>query len=147
MRPPRILTLLACVPAIALGACSTPSVTDIAAGQPVISEPDASGAETGGPGASGGQDSADGGDMAQIGASYAAALADNGLPVPPASNYATLAQIARGICSQLAAGTSDAEIRAQLEPFSQFAVSESQGQLVAAKAGQAYLDAARTHIC
>lgn len=147
MRRPRILALLTCVPAIALGACSTPSVTDNAASQPVISEQDVSGGENAGPGATGGQGSADGGDMAQIGAAYAAALADNGIPVPPASNYATLAQVARGICSQLAAGTSDAEIRAQLEPFSQFAVSQSQGQLEEAKAGQAYLNAARTNIC
>ena len=147
MRRPQILALLACVPAIALSACSAPSVTEVAAGQPVITEQDGGEAGTGGLGATGGEGSADGGDMAQIGAAYASALADNGLPVPPASNYATLAQVARGICSQLAAGTSDAEIRAQLEPFSQFAVSQSQGRVEAAKAGQAYLNAARTHIC
>lgn len=82
--------------------------------------------------------------LEQIGADYMAALAEKGLPAPQNGTDATLAQVARGICAQLAAGTPEVEIWAQLRPVALYTVSQSGGQLDEAQASQIYLDAARS---
>ncbi|WP_148302115.1 DUF732 domain-containing protein [Tomitella biformata] len=143
MRPRHLRAVLAGAAAsCALAACSSPVAVEVA---PAIA-PSASAQDAAALGSKA-QNSAEQDNLEQIGAAYAAALADGGLSLPPTSNHSTLAQVARGICSQLAAGTSESEIRAQLQPFSLFAVSQAVGDINEAQAGQAYLDAARTHIC
>lgn len=138
------LAALACVAGaltLSLSACSSDSTAEVAA--PTSNSTAQAAAEMG----LREQNSAERDTLERIGAAYSAALADSGLPLPPSSNHATLAQVARGICSQLAAGTSEAEIREQLRPFSLFAVSQAGGVLNEDQTGQAYLDAARSHVC
>lgn len=131
---------LCCAAALTVTACSASSA-EVA---PTTSAPSAQESAAAGVRE---QSAAERDNLEQIGADYAAALAANGLPLPPSSTHATLAQIARGICGQLSAGTSEAEIRAQLRPFSLYAVSLAGGDLDEEQAGQAYLDTAVTQVC
>lgn len=81
--------------------------------------------------------------VARDGADYSDALERRGLPAPQSASDGTLAQVARGICGQLAAGASESKIREQLRPVALYAVAQSGGKLDEAQASQIYLDAAR----
>ncbi len=136
------LTLVACVSAtLVLSACSNNADALVVDSAPQTTKQDAAALSAKSDTAAARES------LEQIGISYADALIDSGLTMPPMSSNATLAQIARGICSQLAAGTSESEIREQLRPFTLYAVSQSGGELDEKRAEQTYLAVARDQIC
>lgn len=85
--------------------------------------------------------------LTEIGARYAQALTEHGIPADALADDATLSQLARGICDQTAAGTSDAELRQRLEPvirYSKSLVDKAQSEQ---DLTETFLTAARTNVC
>ncbi|WP_182357502.1 DUF732 domain-containing protein [Tomitella gaofuii] len=85
--------------------------------------------------------------MAAPAADFTRALADRGVPAAQMGDAATLAQLARGICAQVAAGTPDAEIRERLVPVLRYAQSLMGDAMDEDTLAASFIDSARQAGC
>lgn len=85
--------------------------------------------------------------VARSGARFAHALTERGIPAESLSDGSTLAQVARGLCSRVADGTPEAEIRTQLAPVIDFATSVAPDSMPDDQVARAFVDAARESVC
>lgn len=85
--------------------------------------------------------------MAEPGTAFAQALTDRGIPAAAVGDEATLAQLARGICAQQAAGTAPEEIRGRLQQVISFVQSTVGGAMTPQQIADALLGAAHDAAC
>ncbi|QDQ97799.1 hypothetical protein [Tomitella fengzijianii] len=85
--------------------------------------------------------------MAEPGPGFARALTDRGIPAEKLGDAATLAQLARGICSQDAAGMPAAEIREHLAPVLRYAQSLVGDAMNVDQLSASFIDSARQTSC